>query len=290
MTNKLILGTVQFGLDYGINNSKGKPSLDTVFKILNKAWDNGIRILDTAEAYGTSQEVIGKYHKEFPKRKFKIISKLLPNSTIKPEELKSHLKSNLDLLKIDNFYGYMFHSFDSYSNNIELQNELVLAKAEGLIEKLGVSLHSNTQLKEVLQNDNFKLIQLPFNLFDNHSKRGELLIEAQNKGVEIHTRSVFLQGLFFKNHDNILSNLSGFIPFLEQINKIKLSHNLSTETLCLQYALQKPYINQVLIGVDNEAQLISNIKYAKQKIELPNKVIDAINIENQLLLNPANWN
>ena len=184
----------------------------------------------------------------------------------------------------------MFHSFDSYSNNIEIQNELVLAKGEGLIEKLGVSLHSNTQLKEVLQNDNFKLIQLPFNLFDNHSKRGELLIEAQNKGVEIHTRSVFLQGLFFKNHDNISSNLSGFIPLLEQINKIKLSHNLSTETLCLQYALQKPYINQVLIGVDNEAQLISNIKHAKQKIELPNKVIDAINIENQLLLNPANWN
>lgn len=289
MTNKLILGTVQLGLNYGINNTNGKPSLAMAFKILSTAWDKGIRILDTAEAYGNSQEVIGEFHKANPDKIFKIITKLSPNTSIKQEDLLAHLKTNLKLLHVTSFHGYMFHSFKSYDDGKLLYETLNKAKDLGLIKRLGVSLHSNTELEKVLENQNIKLIQLPFNLLDNHSKRAALLIKAKSLNVEVHTRSVFLQGLFFKSPNDILSSLEGFITPLNELSKLKESYGLKTEVLCLQYALQKDYIDNVLIGVDNVEQLINNINICNNVVKIPTHNIDKIDVKNELLLNPANW-
>ena len=113
--NKLILGTVQFGLNYGINNSIGKPNQATVNQLLDTAFNNNIRFLDTAEAYGNSQEVIGQYHDQ-SNNKFKVITKFSSARTDLPLTLKDRIKANIETLCIDSLYCYMFHNYEDFKS------------------------------------------------------------------------------------------------------------------------------------------------------------------------------
>ncbi|WP_103069047.1 aldo/keto reductase [Aquimarina sediminis] len=291
MINKLILGTVQLGLDYGINNQSGKPSLESAFNILETAFTSGIRILDTAEAYGNSQEVIGKFQKENPDKKFKIITKLNGQHTLQTNDLLDHILENCEVLGVSDLYGYMFHNYQSFKNNTSFYDEILLAKTKGIIEKAGISLYTNGEIEDIISNySDFDFIQIPFNLFDNESKRKELLEKAKDKGIEVHTRSVFLQGLFFKKSTEVPKKLNPLLPYLKTLKNIQEKEVLSTEALALQYVLQKEYINYVLIGVESVEQLLNNIKICKEKISFPHDVIDAIHVVEDELLNPSNWN
>ncbi len=291
MIKKLILGTVQLGLDYGINNQSGKPSQGKAFEILNTAFDNGISILDTAEAYGDSQHIIGKFLKKYPNKSFQIITKLAANSEIRPEVFLHHIEQNCSLLNVNELYGYMFHNYESFKDKINLYDKFLLAKENKLITKTGISLYSNDQIEDVLNNyKEFDFIQIPFNLFDNATKRKALLDKAKSQYIEVHTRSVFLQGLFFKDKELLPEKLKVLEPYLELLNKIKIQYNIDTVKLALQYVLQKEYIDQVLIGVETPEQLINNINFSLKKEQIPHEAIDAINITENELLNPSNWN
>ena len=290
MIEKIILGTVQLGLDYGINNPHGKPSLEEAFKILEAAFDNGIRTLDTAEAYGNSQEIIGKFQNEFPNKKFQIISKLASNAEIAPENFITHVAHNCKVLNSDQLFGYMFHNYPSFKARDGLYDKLVLAKKEGLVSKAGISLYGNNEIEDILNNyDGFDFIQIPFNLFDNDSKRSVFLKEAKRKGIEVHTRSVFLQGLFFKPKSKILATLKPLITHLDTLESIKNATSINTQTLALQYVLQKKYIDRVLIGVETAKQLVDNINTCKDEQAIPHHLIDAIDVKEIELLNPSNW-
>lgn len=221
MTNKLILGTVQFGLDYGINNTLGKPTTQTIKNILDTAYANNISVLDTAEAYGNSQERIGEYHKN-ALHKFEIITKFSSAITNLPENITERVKHNINILNIDRLYCYMFHSYNDFNTHFsDFKTELLALQQKGIIYKLGVSVYTNAELEAVLNSPEIQVIQLPFNLLDNHSKRGDILEKAQRNGVEIHTRSAFLQGLFFKTVQALPKKLESLKPYLETIENIK---------------------------------------------------------------------
>ena len=145
------------------------------------------------------------------------------------------------------------------------------------------------QLEEVLKNDEIDLVQLPFNLFDNSMRRKEILLRAKLKGIEIHVRSTFLQGLFFKRLNTIQGKILPLKPHLEDLEQIKNKYKINIETLALQYPLQKRYIDKVLIGVDNLEQLKNNIYICSKKTDIPAKVIDTIDVKEGALLNPINW-
>jgi len=290
MVDKLILGTVQLGLDYGINNTLGKPSASLAYDILNTAYENGIRYLDTAEAYGDSQKIIGDFHKLNSNKKFKIITKINGANSFEKINLIDVILNNCKKLNIEKLYGYMFHNYESFLNNKPFYSDLILAKKRGLIERVGISLYSNKEIIDVIENyDGFDIIQIPFNLLDNEIKRKAILIKAKKKGLEVHTRSVFLQGLFFMPIDKLSNKLKPLSEELLVLNSIKKSHNLSTETLALRYVLDKKYIDHVLIGVDNVKQLVNNINSSKSKKIIPHMIIDKINIKNETLLNPSLW-
>jgi len=290
MINKLILGTVQLGLNYGINNLSGKPSKEKAFEILDSAYDNGIRVLDTAEAYGNSQEVIGEFQKHNPNKKFKIITKLSAKHALNNNELLNHISNNCRILNTCNLHGYMFHSYQSFKENTMFYNEILDAKNKGVIEYAGISLYTNNEIEDIIVNySDFDFIQIPFNLFDNESKRKEIMNAAKQKNIEIHTRSVFLQGLFFRNSNKLPEKLLSLKKNMQTLEKIKIDSELDTETLALQYVLQKEYVDHVLIGVENTKQLMSNISICKNKNIIPHDLIDAINVEDENLLNPSNW-
>ncbi|WBX76170.1 aldo/keto reductase [Tenacibaculum ovolyticum] len=287
--NKIILGTVQFGLAYGINNSLGKPSKEKITEILDLAYNKGIRLLDTAEAYGNSHQVIANYHKNSNNR-FRIISKYKKDIPGLPENLKDRVKKHIADFRVNELEAYLFHDFEEF---LELANRddsgIISIKEEKLVKKIGVSIYSNKQIEEVLKYPFIELIQVPFNLLDNHKERSEILLKAKEKGVEVHTRSAFLQGLFFKEVNYLSDYFAPIKPLLLNIKSLCKKDLLCVADLALNYPLSKGYINNVLIGVDSAEQLLSNIESLKKEPIECFKIIDNFSVKDNNILNPSNW-
>ena len=290
MNSKLILGTVQFGLNYGINNTIGKMSEDKVFELLENAYDLGIKTLDTAEAYGNAHSVISNFHKQSKKR-FNIISKYSSSNFDYPIDLVERIRVHCSNFNINYLEGYMFHSYNDFKMNINNDpNVLDNIKNSGLVKKTGVSVYANDEIEDLLNFKNINLIQLPFNLFDNEYQRKEILEKAKKRNVEIHTRSVFLQGLFFKDINTLTNCLLPLKNNLSKLSLILKNYNISMDSLALNYPLNKTYIDKVLIGVDSLEQLKNNIKATENDFDKSiYEKIDCIQIKNTKLLNPSNW-
>ena len=285
--NKIILGTVQFGLDYGINNTEGKPSQAQVNEMLTYAYEAGVRCLDTAEAYGNAHEVIGQFHQSYPDNKFNIITKL-PHQIA--GDLGIKIESYIDKLAVPCLHGLLFHSYQTYKDNLRLLPVLNEYKNNNVVTNLGVSVYTNSQFEDVIKDDNIDIIQLPFNLFDNYNLRGKLLEEAKNRGKIIHTRSAFLQGLFFTSIEKDSETIKALISELSYIQGLSRLSGVSLNKMALNYCLQQNNIDQVLIGVDNLNQLKDNLLNSKSGLsnELIQK-IDEILIKKAELLNPSLW-
>jgi len=275
--SKLILGTVQFGLQYGVN-SAGRPSEEAVKSILAAAAKGDIDTLDTSSAYGNSEEILGEC--TTPEEGFKIVSKYPKGETSVGEMFNSSLRR----LKFNKLYGYLLHHFEVYKNNPKIWDEFVALKETGKVQKIGFSLYTPEELQFILDNNSpFDLIQVPFNIFDK--KFLPLIKEVHEKGVEIHVRSTFLQGLFFKDRDALPEKLKPLKKYLLQLDEFSKRSGLSISEIALNYNLQNPCIDGVLIGVDNVEQLKTNLASVK---DTPIDI--EIEVKEQELLNPVNWN
>lgn len=274
---KLVLGTVQFGLQYGVN-SAGRPSQEAVKSILNEAAKGGITTLDTSSAYGNSEEILGEC--TTPNENFKIVSKYPKGETPVGEMFKSSLKR----LKVEKLYGYLLHHFEVYKNSPKVWDDFVVLKESGKVQKIGFSLYTPEELEFILKNGSpFDLIQVPFNIFDK--KFLPYMKELHEKGVEIHVRSTFLQGLFFKDRNALPEKLQPMRKYLLLLDEFSKKSGLSISEIALNYNLQNPYIDGVLIGVDNVEQIKMNLNSVK---DTPIDI--EIEVKEQELLNPVNWN
>lgn len=283
---KLVLGTVQFGLDYGVNNSSGKYSFEKVKSVLDFAFLNNITEIDTADLYGDSQELIKSYEDQSP-FKFKIMSKFVLEKDKSFEDLLFNTRKRLNREKIE---GYYFHRFEDFSKFDEVESVLEMKRANQL-DMLGLSLYSLNELERAINTDWIDIIQLPLNLLDCAKEKQVLLKKAKEKGKKIYIRSAFLQGLFFKDVNALPSILIPLKDNLIYLNKLAKNHSLTMEELCLGYIKSKNFIDGVLIGVDNLEQLQSNIK--SFEVNLDSKLVDEIERNEVLcthLLNPSNWN
>jgi len=286
--SKIILGTVQFGLEYGINNITGKPNHDEVNSIFDYAYSSNVTLLDSAEAYGNAHELIGKYHKNSC-NKFEVITKYSKARCDLPNSIVERISYNLEVLNITSIYCYMFHNYDDYINYFDsFKLELLELKGKGIIKKIGVSLHYNHHIEDVLRNNDIDLIQVPYNLFDNLSKREKVFAKAKQNGVEIHTRSVFLQGLFFKDVNTVNGKLDPLKKYL-----IELKEHVGTgeiHGLALNYVCSNANIDGILLGVDAISQLQNNLSSLNDnRWDSIMGRIDAICVEEESLLNPSNW-
>jgi aryl-alcohol dehydrogenase-like predicted oxidoreductase len=270
LAKKIVLGTAQFGLDYGINNKTGRISdieLKEIFSLCN---ENDIEYLDTAYSYGDSEERIGKYSKE-NNFKFNIISKL---PGCKPEEVEDTLKSSLKKLNADSVYAYLVHNIRTLNENPEILNELYKVKEAGFIKKIGFSLYNPDELEMLFEKKvDFDLVQVPYNIFD---QRFESYFEAlKKKNIEIHTRSVYLQGLFFISPENLND---GFLPAkknMEMLYNISYRSGLPIRLLCLSFVLKSSFVDKVVIGIDRKKHL-KELLQAEQNIESAYKYYDEL--------------
>jgi len=274
--SKIVLGTVQFGCHYGIN-SAGRPNEEEVRSILQKSADAGITKLDTSSAYGDSESVLGACMPSDVN--FHIISKY-PKSDM---SVREKFMDSLKRLKVLKLYGYLLHHFELYCNNKAIWNEFIKLKQEGLVEKIGFSLYTTEEL-ELLLRDNvpFDLLQVPYNIFDKQFE--PYLQMLKERGVEIHVRSTFLQGLFFMNREKLPKKLQPFKSYLLQLDEYAREHQISVAEVALNHNLHNPAIDGVLIGVDNQSQLIKNLQSIRNE-----RVEFDIHVHEKELLNPVNW-
>jgi aryl-alcohol dehydrogenase-like predicted oxidoreductase len=274
--DKLVLGTVQFGCQYGIN-STGRPSKEMVSHILTEAHRAGIRKLDTSSAYGDSEHLLGECISE--DAQFDIISKFPKGNG----HICKAIEDSLARLVSKKIYGYLLHHFELYKESKTIWDDFQRIKDEGKVEKIGFSLYTPEELELLLNNKIiFDLLQIPHNIFDH--KFDPYLKELSNNGVEIYVRSTFLQGLFFKDRETLPEKIRPLKKYLLELDDYSKKNSLSISELALNYNIQNPYITGVLFGVDNLDQLKMNINSISEK-----NVNLEINIKEQELLNPVNW-
>ncbi len=286
ISNKIILGTAQMGFNYGINNYNGQINEIDSFEILSYAYDRGISVLDTADIYGSAHEIIGKFHKNYPNKKFKITTKF-PN--IESLNFEKSIDKYLNDLVVDKIHVIFFHSFKSFVDNHSKLNRLNRLKNHK-IDFIGVSVYTNDEISEVISCDHVDVIQVPFNLFDNSNKRSHILKKAKEKGKIVYSRSVFLQGLFFKETNDSNEIVVKLNDELKKIKNISKTNDLNLSDLALGYCLSKNYIDKVIFGVDSIKQLKSNLKSIFYNLDLDIiSSIEEINVKNQNLLNPSLW-
>jgi aryl-alcohol dehydrogenase-like predicted oxidoreductase len=259
-SEKLGLGTVQFGIPYGISNTSGQTPPEEVRDILALALKNNIKVLDTASAYGAAESVLGEVGVEG----FEIVSKFM--TPAEGETISLQLKATFQNLKQEKLYGYLAHRPQELLKKPELWEELQGFKEEGLIIKRGFSLNKPEELERLLEKGMHPdLIQVPYNYLDNRFE--ELMKELHSKGCEIHTRSAFLQGLFFRDAETLPDFFNEVKPVLSHLQ----SEKASLSGKLLKYVLQKPFIDKVIIGVENAQQLQQNLDDIHSAPALPQK-------------------
>lgn len=299
----MTLGTVQFGMDYGVSNRAGMPEKQHSIEIIKQAITEGIEYLDTAPTYGESERIIGEALNSGWSNRIHIITKLPPyeNDLYSNESLWalavrcSILKSCINL-KSSHINTVMLHR----AKNILVQpiiEELLKIKMEGIIDAIGVSVQTPSELNDALERDYISLIQLPFNILDYRwdSLIPKIAHAKKIRGLTIHSRSSLLQGLLCSNQRDDwlkagISNSETIIDWLESTRK-KYGHT-SISDLCINYVNSQSWIDSVVIGIDSMFNLHSNLQSISKSF-LSKSDIECIKrskpILNENSLNPASW-
>ena len=301
----MTLGSVQFGVDYGITNENGMVSESQSIAIIRHAITEGIQYIDTAAAYGNSERVIGRSLAGGWSNRVKIITKLTPfdekdlsekhDVSLSLMVRNSFLQSCINL-SVDHVDTLMLHRAD-HLNYAQITVELKKLREEGLINHIGVSVQTPQELEFVLKNKDVSVIQLPYNILDY---RWEAMIdvikhEREQRSLIIHARSALLQGLLCSDDVSKwliagIENSSEIVSWLEA--KYKQHEKMSVSDLCIGYVNSQDWIDSVVIGVDSEKNLFSNL----QSISMPlmSKVsLDELTASRPFVvsksLNPTNW-
>lgn len=286
--SRLALGTVQFGLPYGINNTIGKVNQVEITQILQAALQYRINVIDTAEVYGNAENEIGHFINEHPEcsSTFKMVSKCVPvNGIFNADSANATMRR----LNIKQLYGYLLHDFSKVRNNKNFINEFLSLKNKCAIKKIGFSLYYTKDLEFLLENHfTFDLIQIPFNVFDQ--RFAAYFSELKRRNIEIHIRSSFLQGLFFMNVGNLPIKLKPLTSKVKAIQHVGISNNLSVEALALGFNFSFPEIDRVIIGVDNLKNFTDNLNASKQWVS-PDILLELRKLreDDEQLILPINW-
>jgi len=273
----LCLGTVQFGMDYGVQGNK-RPLLSESLRMLDYAAANGIDTFDTAAGYAIAEEIIGVWIEKNPglRNRVKIISKAAP----------CDLRQSLVRMGLDFLDGYLLHNpKDIFDDTIV--DELVRLKKDGLAKKIGVSVYEHNEALHAISK--VGLIQLPYNILDRRMQC--VFTAAEKSDCTIHARSAFLQGLLLMKPENLPSFLLAARPILRDIDALCAAAGLSRKQLAIGYVKQTAGISHLVFGVDNLEQLKEFIHIFNQDCD--SAVINEVakkfeNIDEDIIM-PNRW-
>lgn len=271
-TEKFVMGTVQLGKPYGINNTNGKPEKKACFDMLAAAFDSGISQLDTAAIYGDSEEIIGEYHR-LTGNCFDISTKMNSDFGLKSgeadftQQLVENVKEAQKKLCCDKILCYYLHGFRNYHGDgaplVEDKNLVGAIRhlcSEGLVKNIGVSIYTPDELEDILENYShiFNIVQIPFNLFSAWQWE-PLFKRAKEKNIKLYARSVFLQGLLFKDEKDDFVKKIGASEYIKALGDICKRYNRSVYSFCLDFAASFEGLDKILFGCETLEQLNENL-------------------------------
>lgn len=303
----MVIGTAQLGMNYGIANRCGAPSLQDSEELLKTAIANGVAFIDTARAYGNSESVIGRALAGGWYGRAPIITKLSPLTECSPtassEEVQARINaslfqsclslgvSSLDVLMLHR--ASHLHMWDG-----ALWQYLQQRREDGLIKELGISLQTPEELLEALQEPEIKYLQLPFNLLDARWDKAvaEIIKMKAQRPLTVHVRSSLLQGLLASRDRKHWQQAGVNQPdnvwaWFDTLQKRSDSRNMAD--LCIRYVRSLPWVDGVVVGMESQQQLRENLASFERPL-LESKLLSEIEATRPVLgsetLDPAQWN
>lgn len=293
----LCLGTVQFGMKYGINNQIGRqPTWEESFSMLDYAFDNGINIIDTAAAYGEAELLLGSYFKKrHHLQNIKVISKLKPNIIEKNSFIEKKVieecKSSLKRLSIEQLDGYLLHT-PEYIYDEDIIIGLLKLKQYGYVKNIGVSIYDLKEGYAAIDTGVIDYIQLPYSILDQRGVKEGFISVAKSAGIKIFTRSAFLQGLFMLDKKLISRYIENAVPYFETMEKILNKYEVDKVSAILSFVQYEKDIDYIVFGVEKKEQLEENIfksKHGSVPEECIKELKENINNVKQSVIFPSLW-
>ena len=289
--SKIALGTAQFGLPYGISNTHGQVDRTEMNEIWQVARGANITLLDTAIAYGNSEENIGATES----LGFDIVTKLPPlpgPETSVTQWVHSQIENSLSKLKRNSVYGLLLHNPADLlaANGDELLSALVNLKRDGLIKKFGISIYAPTELDSLFsQIPSFRpdIVQTPLNVIDQSIASSGWLTRLSEMNIEIHIRSVFLQGLLLQQPNERSVGFSKWSSVFAQFDSWTNAQQMSPLAACIGHVLSYPEVSRVIIGVTSANELRQIIAASSGD---PIRAPQSLQVTDVDLIQPMNWN
>jgi len=288
MSTNLIIGTAQFGQKYGIAGGYNQVPEEEVVKILKFAEMNGVRWIDTAGSYGCAESTLGRMQNI---SEFNIVTKVFLNrSTESPKKITEHIKKSIKLLGVGKLYGVLIHDPNDLiqeSRRYEVFENMEMAKYLGYVNKIGVSVSFPEQAAEIIEKHNIDLIQIPCNILDQRFIKSGIMKEIIGRNIEIHIRSVFLQGLLLMDPETLDPFFDGIKTHLIYLRSFASKHNKSVREVAINYAKSLKSASKIIVGIDNEKQLrqiVLDWKHNVMEYDFSEFCVD-----DEKFLIPSNW-
>ena len=288
--SKLSLGTVQFGLNYGIANISGQPTQSRVNEIIDFVNSSGINCFDTAQAYGNAEEILGNALLNISNSL--VISKL--TSDLFQNNLKENIKISLDKLKINSLFALLLHDSKLlYEWNDKHKQNILNLIDNNLIKYFGVSVYSSEDFDLAIENEDISIIQVPFNIFDQRAIKLNWFKKARKKNKLIFIRSIFLQGLLLMDKNKIPKNLEHSKKYIDIFENLCEELHLTKNELALSFVDSVAKNSLLLFGCDNIEQAKENISNYNSLKYLDKSIL--LRIENEFsnisenIYNPTRW-
>lgn len=293
--SRLALGTVQFGLAYGLAAGHQQVVPSEIEPILSAARQAGITVLDTAASYGESESVLGA---SVSSQNFEVISKSLPIrqpvlTADHLDQIKAAFVQTLAKLGRTHIEGLLVHDAQDLlaQGGDELWNWMDGLKLQGVVSRIGISVYSSETARLLAGRYGVDIVQIPFNLFDQRIVQDGFLDFCRSRSIAVHARSIFLQGVALMQAADLPATLSGLRPNLERLQALARSTERSAADLALAYVALRPEIEQIVVGVHNAAQLAQLVEawQGLEGLEAEAIAWDGLHCVDERLVDPRMW-
>lgn len=293
--SELTLGTVQLGLAYGINNAKGMPSFEEASAILDTALSSGIVSFDTAQGYGESELVLKKFF-EKDNRERTLITKVafrdVDKSQVK-DTLFRMARDSINRLGVEKLPFLKLHSQDM----LEIYGDTLVSamqdlKREGLVDGIGVSFSDKANLLTLTDGCGFDCVQIPANIFDSQVITDGSIKKLSDSGCVVFVRSIYLQGLFFKDTNALPEKIKSAKEPLDKLHKLARDAGVRMAELAMTFIRDAEGISSLVLGCDNPTQLLEGVslinapKISPEVAEAARKIAEEVE---PVVIRPWEW-
>lgn len=292
--SRLTLGTVQFGLPYGVANRAGQPPYETARDILACAIEGGVTCLDTAAGYGESEAVLGRALAELgAAERVSVVTKIAPLAdNLSPARadalVEESVNNSLRHLRLERLPFCLFHR----ERDFRYADSLLKLRDRGLVERVGCSTTTASATRTIIGSGLAEAVQFPASVLDRRFTGAEIAGAARSRGMAVFARSVYLQGLVFLPDATTPEDLSGVIPPRRRLAELAREAGIPLAELALRYVLGLSDLTSILIGVESLDQMRETlVLFAKGPLppDLMQAVLASVPSLPDAILDPMRW-